>query len=353
MTRHYLVVYAPTLFVEILGDLKKIKGDDARSRTLVANLADKVKPLDSCFTAHHRILLHANLLGHEVTMDRRPVLLGGKDLNLPGLGPGTYFEEEPERKALRRWVAGEFTAAEHVLSEAWRLSTRSIDLSKWRGAGGGLPRVRSLAELKSAAWEFCDRPGYQFEWLRLLLAEAGIGEQSSTAIFNRWVQCDMPRLSTFAPYAHYCLTVFIGFYTALANDLVGTRSTNRIDLEYLLYLPFCRVFSSGDKFHKKLAPLYLAADQDFTDREVLKADIARIQGHWEAMSEPDREEWRRKHGDYPPDWADSITNQLWEKHMLPRSQYEHVESTPEEKKQLLERLKPLFDAVERRGRDGE
>jgi hypothetical protein len=161
------------------------------------------------------------------------------------------------------------------------------------------------------------------------------------------MQCDMPRLREFAPYAHYCLTVFIAFYTALANGLVGTRPTNRVDLEYLLYLPFCCAFSSSDNFHKQFAPLFLTAKQDFIDGHNLKQDIARIHAHWASLSEPERQEYRKRSGNYPPDWEDSITNQLWKKHMRPRSEYKHLELTPEREKRIMEHLQPMLDEIKR------
>jgi hypothetical protein len=346
LTHHYFVVYAPIIFIEVLGDLKKVKGNDEKSQEIVKRVAQKIRPGHSRFTANYRILLEANLLGNEVAMDRRPILMGGTDFTESNGRKGIIFEEEPEREALRRWIAGEFTLAEHALSKVWRLSTKAIDLEKWRKVGDIFPSVASLEKLQPAIQDFCDDPNRQLKNLEFLLDEAGISDASFSPIFNRWMKSGRPRLRAFAPYAYYCLTVFIAFYTALANDLIGSRPTNRVDLEYLLYLPFCYAFSSNDNFHSQFAPLFLTARQDFIDGHNLKKDIARIQAHWASLSETERQEYRRQAGSYPPDWEDSITNQLWKKHMKPRSEYKGLELTPERRKRLMEHLEPMLDAIE-------
>lgn len=41
---------------------------------------------------------------------------------------------------------------------------------------------------------------------------------------------------------------FHSFYLGISNGLIASKPTNRIDLEYLLYLPFCKVFTSTDRF---------------------------------------------------------------------------------------------------------
>ncbi|MCA9421641.1 MAG: hypothetical protein KC592_11505 [Nitrospira sp.] len=346
LKQYYYVVYAPILFIEILGDLKKVEGNDEKSQEIVARVAKKIQLGDSCFTANYRILLKANLLGHKVDMDRRPFRLGGEYFTDSTGRRGILFEEEPERESLRHWVAGEFTEAEHALSKAWRFSTRTIDLEKWQKIANIFPSASSLNDLRPAVQRYCDDPNRQLQNLQFLLGEAGIPDSSSSPICNRWRQCGMPRLRSFAPYAYYCLTVFISFYTALANRLIGTRPTNRVDLEYLLYLPFCYAFSSSDNFHRQFASLFLTTGQDFIDGLMLKQDISRIQAHWASISEPERKKYREQSGSYPPDWDDSITNHLWKKHMKPRSEYKGLELTPERRKRLMEHLQPILDAVE-------
>jgi hypothetical protein len=229
--RHYWVVFPPVLFIEVLGDLKKVATDPERSKRLVIKLSDKIQPVDSCFTAHYKIVLTANLFGNEIKTDGRPIKLGGIPIKDSRGLSAIFFEEGPEQKALGRWRAGEFSDAEHLLSERWRESTRMIDLAGWSRSKRNLPKVRSISELRNRALDICNYPKYQFENLQFLIFESRIPQRHAKEIVDLWLSKDMPLVKSFAPYAHYCLLVYTAFYLGLANRLIGTRSTNRIDLE--------------------------------------------------------------------------------------------------------------------------
>lgn len=347
LSRHYFVIYTPILFTEILGDLTK-DPDNEESKRIVAHISDKIKPGDSCFTTYYRILLANDLQGNLVPMDGRPIRIDAIPVLDFVLGNSLYFQEQPERETLRRWIRGEFTPTEQQLSEIWRTSTQAIDVEDLRQRGD-FSAVDSVDQLMSITLEFCDDPNRQLENLHFLLEETTLSSLA-TPIFEEWLNQKVPQLKEFAPFAYYCLTVIVAFYTAIANHLgVGEGKTNRVDLEYLLYLPFCQIFVSNDeKFHKKFAPLFLTDQQDFVEGSELKQDLKRIQSYWNSLSETEQEEYKNKWGPYPPDWDDSITNQLWKKYMLPRSEYESSELTPEREKELLEQFLPIIESVERR-----
>jgi hypothetical protein len=63
------------------------------------------------------------------------------------------------------------------------------------------------------------------------------------------------------------------------NNLFG-GTTHEVDLQYLYYLPFTRVFVSNDKFHRRTVPLFLKDGQRFWIGEDLKADLKRILDHF-------------------------------------------------------------------------
>ena len=48
---------------------------------------------------------------------------------------------------------------------------------------------------------------------------------------------------------------------------------NLSDLMYLYYLPFCNVFVSNDRFHRKVVPEFLTPQQKFTWGFDLKEDV--------------------------------------------------------------------------------
>jgi hypothetical protein len=343
-TTHYYLVYSPILFAEILGDLKKFSSLD-RQKQEVAKVTSKIQGGDSCFTAHYKTLLEMNLLGSHVQMDGRPILLGGTDV-VDSLGrKGTFFEEEPERPALRRWLSGKMSDAEQLLSSRWRDSTRAFSLERLRSSSLRDPKIRDFQSLMSTTERLCNDGSRQLENLQWIIAEARIQERTGIAIFNRWLSCGMPPLEQFAPFAYYCLRVFAAFYLGLANDLLGTRSTNRLDLEYTLYLPFCKVFCSCDHFQLAFAPLFAQGDQDVVDGQVLKRDLRRIRQHFDSLPEQDRKAYREKFGFNPPDWEDSFTNTVWKKHMKPRSEYKRLKLGAAGEKRLMEHIRPMMDAI--------
>ena len=68
--------------------------------------------------------------------------------------------------------------------------------------------------------------------------------------------------------------LFLGSYK---HDLLPKKkSDDQIDLDYLFYLPFCKVFSSNDKFHKTLAPQLITNNQLFVPGSDLKKGILNV-----------------------------------------------------------------------------
>ena len=308
LNNYYLVVYAPVQFVDILQYKEKSK---------IANIAHKIQPTNPCYTMHYRISIALNLLDRNFP-ERIPSLIDAKlsgKKELP-LAP------HPEKEVLRCWKSGEYATTKQVLSERFRSSTRPIDLDKLR-KDYNFPSVTSLTELKSATLAFCENtaPHQQSANFEFLLDEADL-MNIAEPIRNRWYECDKPSLRDYAPYAYYCLTVFVAFYTAIANGLIDPN-IDRVSLEYLLYLPFCQVFCSDDSFHKQFAPLFLGdirKQQDFVNSLELTQDLNNIYVYWQSVSDVERKTYQEKYTYYPPILADSITVQLWEKYMPPRTE---------------------------------
>jgi hypothetical protein len=129
-------------------------------------------------------------------------------------------------------------------------------------------------------------------------------------IFARWVQAGMPLINIFAPYAFHCLSVDALFLNGLACGLITTRPTNNLDKEYLYYLPFCNVFTSNDKFHWNIAPLFLRSDQKFIVGGDLKKDLKGIVEHIEKLDDDQRKKMLKA----PPIIEESITFNLWQEY---------------------------------------
>ncbi len=111
---------------------------------------------------------------------------------------------------------------------------------------------RNLAEVKAMADQAVAGHRGRFVLLRGALHFLGIPPAMHATIISRWKAAGGTPLADFAPYTHYLLTVEVFFHLAIASALIGTdRAYNRVDIAYLYYLPFCMIFTSGDKLTRK------------------------------------------------------------------------------------------------------
>lgn len=134
-------------------------------------------------------------------------------------------------------------------------------------------------------------------------------------IFLRWLDSGAPPIAVFAPYAAYVATVQLFFQLAVSLDLIsGDRPSNAADIAYLYYLPFCMVFTSGDKLHAKTVPLFLRSNQVFQPGMELKADLQRLDEYFSAQ--PADVLARGVIHFEPPFDGDYVTTKLW-KQFLP------------------------------------
>lgn len=316
--KYYLLNTIPVLAIEILGDLKK-PSKHTLSEKKVIELANKLLPFDSKVNVPYKDSIAASLLGHDVKMDRRPVIGGGRSVKTRDGEKGFIFEETPEEKALLRWRNGDFTEAEKILAERWRESTRGVDLESFKkhlkDVYNAIPKFNSLEDLKSFLDGLLIRPEYQTNFLTLLIYEFNLNFDIAQKIFHKWETEGHKTIQTFSPYAFYCFSVNLFFQFGLMNDLIGTRATNRVDLEYAYYFPFCMVFGSNDKFHELISPFFLKSNQSFIPGQELKADLSAISYKWKSLDEKGRSEWRIKFGSTPPENPKSLSSILWRKYM--------------------------------------
>lgn len=327
--KYYLLNIVPVLTIEILGDLKK-PSTHTISEKKVTELANKLLPFDSGVNVHYKDSITASLLGHDVKMDRRPVIGGGRSVLTKDGEKGIIFEETPAEKALLRWRNGDFTEAEKILAERWRESTRGVDLESFKkhlkDVYNAIPKFNNLENLKRFLENLLIQPAYQINFLTLLIYEFNLNFDIAQKIFHKWETEGQMTIQTFSPYAFYCFSVNLFFQFGLMNNLMGTRATNRVDLEYAYYFPFCMAFGSNDKFHKLISPFFLMSNQSFISGQELKSDLSAISDKWKSLDEKGRSEWRLKFGSAPPENPESLSSRLWRKYMSPKKDHGDIAS---------------------------
>jgi hypothetical protein len=312
----YLTNITPLFFVETLADLEKEMKHGRKPEDVVGNLALKAAPLGARSNAHHLALCLAELAGARIEMDGRPVV--GCSPVVTADGSGLLFRPSPEEEALERWRRSEFLEIERRFAHAWRNGLVNLDLTRSKRSVGGLPRLRNLGDARDLAIRMVDRDGSRYRTIGLALDVFDVPLAARRDVIARWKSLGGPSFSAFAPYSAHVLTVEVFLALALEAGLISAdRPSNRVDIAYLYYLPFCMVFASSDNLHKKTAPLFLRPDQVFVNGPDLKEDLARLDAHYSALPGEVKKQGVLRFAQAPPTEGGFLTTKLWDQFMAP------------------------------------
>lgn len=345
---------APIFFAETLADLEKEVAAGRTPEHVVGNLAYKTPFLGAMPNMNHMTLCIANLVGHEIQMQGLPLVGGGEPVEADGR-KGYFFEQPEEMNALARWQRGDFLGVERGFAKKYRAVLAKLDLRMARtlleSLGFAHQSFRDLPAVKAWADQVVHGDGQRFRVLRAALAILGIPDQLHAPILSRWKAAGGPRLPAFAPYAAYALTVELFFNAAVASGHISAeRPSNRIDIGYLFYLPFCMIFTSCDRLHARTAPLFMTRNQRFVPGMDLKAGLAAIDAHFSAFPAEARERGLFKLAPHPPPDGQWLVADLWDQ-FLPRWRERanrRPEPNPEFDKRLLAETKKMTAPENRR-----
>jgi hypothetical protein len=348
--RFFYAVVCPIFYVETLADLSKKPRGDRTADGEVRIIADKFPEMSGTPCADHFNMAVSNILGvFQPPMDGRIPRSGGRNV-WDGNRVGIVFDESPEMAAFRRWQNQEFYEVERRFAAGWRAALDVTDLTQiaaaLRGAGLNTQSCKTLADVKHLADELIQSGDKAFDRLRFAVEFFGIGPQHHKQIVQNWSLSGKPPLHEYAPYAAFVLTIEVFFHIALAAGLISPdRASNRTDIAYLFYLPFCMTFVSSDRLHRRTASLFMRPDQEFVWGIDLKADLARLDAHYKAtLSESERERGLIGLVHAPPADGGYLVTKLWERHLRPEALHEGnvLESmSPEAQAKLVNELTAL------------
>lgn len=297
-------VICPVFYVETLADLEKAVRQGRTPEQEVGYIADKTPELHGGPCNYHGTLCLANLMGHEIPMDGRILVAGGRLVKTDEGKSGTVFEHSPEAQALSRWQDGKFLEVERKFAKVWRTSLENLDLlavaSGIRAMGVDGKTCKSLDQAKEMADRIIsfNRPS---DIIKLASIFLGFSLKFEKSIIEEWGRAEYPPLPVYAPYAAHVLSIEVFFQIALGSNLISAqRISNRTDIAYLFYLPFCMIFVSSDKLHRRCAPLFLRADQGFVWGEDLKADLRRLNEHYLSLPDAEKEKGITRFASTPP-----------------------------------------------------
>lgn len=317
----FLPVICPIFYIETLADLEKQVRAGRTPEQEVGIIADKVPEMSGWPCAYHLDLATHVLFGADVPMDGRIPTAGGRPVKVDGK-VGFAHTQPREAEAFARWQKREFLELEREFARDWRAALNNVDLvtiaEAMRAMGVTGQACKSLDDARAMVDRFSARAGATVaDQIKLALIAFGVPLKLEPMVLDRWKSRGNPPLVQFAPYAAHVLNVELFFQIALGADLIGAgRASNRTDIGYLFYLPFCHMFVSSDNLHKRCAPHFLRADQSFVWGPDLKADLNRLMNHFASRPEEEKEHGLARLAPTPPPDDKGLTAQLWDRHLI-------------------------------------
>jgi len=338
-------VISPLFYVETLADLEKAMRQGRTPEQEVGHIAAKTPVLSGGPCMHHGRLCFSNLLGNPVPMNGRIPFAGGRPVKSGGR-KGVVVGITPEAQAFSRWQEGDFFEVEHQFARAWRSALSNLDLlavaAGIRAMGIDKKMCKSLDQARIMADTIVHIKDRPVDLLKLAFLFLGIPHKFERTILERWSTAGYLPLSIYAPFAAHVLTVEIFFQIALGAHLISTeRPSNRVDIAYLFYLPFCMIFVSSDKLHRRCAPFFMRSNQEFVWGEELKTDLKQLNDYYLKLPDSEKETGIMRFAPKPPKTGDYLVSRLWDRHLGPwrGKSSEDLPMDPKKEKELVEHLK--------------
>lgn len=315
LDNYFLTNITPLFYVETLADLS-LPNPSKPAEKIISELAAKT-PRALPNVNHSRLVL-GNLRGITIETDHgRPIVDQGVTKKSPDGKFSVHFDESPESKALARWHKREYKEIEREFARQWRQTLDVLNFDEFIGIVKNIvPSGEKLGNLEQIKF-FVDKfiKDDSKELLYLALDFLGIDERHRPAIVDRWEKQDKPSFNIFAPYAAYVFSIDLIFYLAASKGIIAKeRPSNKVDLAYLYYLPFCHIFVSGDKLHARTVPLFLREDQSFITAKEFKDALAKINEYYSQFREDIAEVGVMKYTTYPPIEIETSIHKLWDIH---------------------------------------
>lgn len=350
----FIPVVCPIFFVETLADLTKQPraGSTRTPQDEVRILADKSPVMSASPCVHHMHLAISNLLGHPEPHLGQVPLAGGRPVRNKEGRPGVVFENSPEAESFSRWQRSEFFEVERDTASSWRAMLASLNLPEvargMRQLGITSKNCKSISEAYGIAAGLVHSRAEPEAQVGLLFSFLNVPTHLRGKILHEWSSAGFPPLASYAPFAAHVLTVELFFQIALAANLISAeRASNRADIAYLFYLPFCHLFVSGDKLHQRCAPAFLSRKQDFLWGPDLKAALTVINQQMSSATEAERQQGLHKLAPRPPGDASNLVVAMWERHhRMPKDEPPSTALTPEAERKLVEHLNAFAKAPE-------
>lgn len=281
-------VIPPTLLSEIASDLAKEDLSNSTPEDFTGVLAGKLPEVRGSLSEFHATAGTFELLGGAVPMKFRPLPTrrGARDVGDSG---ATVFSRQEELSILRRWRERKFTETELSFAAFWRETChrppRGGAFENLRRAEALPIRVKDMAEAREAARRLVQTRPVSPELLFLVVSICVVPPAFVPGIFERFNSLQRS-LQEACPFVAHMASVEV-FYRLILNSGNIVSPDPKVtfgDRFYLYYLPFCGIFLSGDKFHRRAAPLFMEAEQEFVDSSRIAPELKLLAEHFEKQA---------------------------------------------------------------------
>jgi hypothetical protein len=243
MTLYFTPTCPPTLISEIIADLKKPPRSDGRiGEDLVRQLARKMTGAHGTEPPPLRSLVVGSLHGQNPPMNglQLPVMVGTPGVHSNKSGSELLVSQVPQQAMWARWAEGHFSTDDEVTAAAWRASIEATNLdverARWKPLAEqlGNPATPGVV-VASVDRIMADRRAMtQLDLIDVALAVVRGTAIEKASAGSYFVTRQMGRLlAEYAPFAAHVARLYICFAIGMACNLLGTRRTNAIDLQYL------------------------------------------------------------------------------------------------------------------------
>ena len=302
--------------METLADLAKDMSKGRTPEQIVGEIASKTPEMGGAPNVYHMDLLVHNLLGQKIIMDGRPILAGGKPV-MSEEKKGVAFDVSPEAKAYSRWQNREYLEIERDFAKIWRAQVKAMTFESSKSyaekLGIDISKCKSINDAYAVASSVAESNSKPYDLIGFVLTSLAVPRELHQQIVKRYQLSGFPSLTSYAPYVAHVVKVEVFFHICVSRGFISSeRPSNKIDIAYLHYLPFCKLFISGDKLHKSVAPLFMRKDQLFVWGPELKADLSALNKHYMDLPQETKDQGIMSFATKPPKDGDFLTAKLWD-----------------------------------------
>lgn len=301
----------------MITDIEKYKEDFDGALEQLRRLADKVGGGGQFTVSDARILFQASLEGSKFGTKFEIPVQNPKEVIAKDGSIGLIYGETFEEGLIRKWQKKEVSAKD---IEAAKNYLRDFELyysvNRREELAGEFPNNVQFAHFEELV-EFVD--SVLLEAKEAPMNVESISKMTSTpseVVVNaklQWEKGGKSHFQSLFPYAYYFIRVFIIYSLGLTNGVIpSSKRDNAVhDNQYFLYLPFCHVFCSNDRFHEERFKYFQRPEQMFIWGPDFKQDLAQIALYFSNLTPEQKKDNERRRGSYPPPLPNSISGNLW------------------------------------------